>query len=205
MLERVRRWLARQFAGPTGPLGRWLIGPWLNRIGRAMNRLAFEQLEVRPGEKVLEVGFGGGELSGWIIRAGAELTGLDRSEAMVARAQRPHRRGRASFRVGSAEALPFPAGAFDKLVSVNTIYFWRDLAAVLGEFARVVRPGGTLLLCFQTPEAVRRWPGHRHGFVAHEPEAVAEAMAAAGIRLSGTVSGSAAPVGEFLCMKGLRS
>ena len=208
MRKRVRRWLARQFARPTGLLGKWLIGPGLDRIGRAMSEAAFERLHVRPGDRILEVGFGGGELSKRILGAGAAITGVDISEAMVARARRRFRNagraGQGSFITGAAEALPVAAGAFDKAVSVNAIYFWHDLAAVMAEFARVLRPGGILVLCFQTPEAVRRWPGHRHGFVAYEPEDVLGNMAAAGIGHVDTVRGSAAAVGKFLCVKGQR-
>ena len=58
----IRRWIAHQFARPSGRLGRWFIAPWLNRIGRRLNRLAFDLLAPKPGEALLEIGFGGGAL-----------------------------------------------------------------------------------------------------------------------------------------------
>ena len=203
----MRRFLARQFARPTGLIGDRLIAPLLDRTGRAMSRVAFDQLEVRPGSRVLEVGFGGGVLSEMLLRAGAKLTGVDRSDAMVARADRRFSRaiaaGQANFMVGSAEDLPVER-AFDAAVSVNTIYFWPDLAPVLDGFARAVRAGGQLVLCFQTPEAVRRWPGHRYGFTAHEPNEVRAAMAEAGFQPVATTEGDDARVGAFVSLKGER-
>ena len=58
----IRRWIAHQFARPSGRLGKWVIAPWLNRIGRRLNRLAFDLLAPKPGEALLEIGFGGGAL-----------------------------------------------------------------------------------------------------------------------------------------------
>ncbi len=173
-----------------------------------MSRMALEQLDVRRGNQVLEVGFGGGELIESLLAAGAEVTGVDVSEAMIARAKRRFRRaaaaGRARFLRGSADLLPLEPGAVDKACSVNAIYFWKDAGAVMREFARVIRPGGRLVLCFQTPEAVRNWPGHRHGFIAYDEGEVAAFMRAAGFRLLGSKAGSDRHVGAFVCMDGER-
>lgn len=172
-----------------------------------MSRLALEQLDVRPGDRVLEVGFGGGVLTAMLLRAGADVTGIDRSDVMVRRADRRFSRhvraGQARFLTGAAEALPV-AGPFDSAVSVNTIYFWPDLEPALAGFARLVRPGGYLILSFQTPEAVRRWPGHRYGFTAHPAVDVRTAMAVAGFRAVASASGEDGPVGRFVCLKGER-
>lgn len=203
-----RRMLARQFARPSGLAGRWLIGPMLDRIGRAMNRLAFDELEVRPGERVLEVGFGGGELLARLLAARAEVVGIDRSEAMLGRARlrfaRELRDGRLTLHQASVERLPLAADSVDRACSVNAIYFWPDLTAAAAELVRVLRPGGTLLLCFQLPDSVRSWPGHRYGFIAHEPEQVRAAMMGAGVRLAEEKGGSDDRVGRFLCLKGVR-
>lgn len=172
-----------------------------------MNRTALEALAVEPGERVLEVGFGGGELLSGLLAAGAEVVGVDRSDAMVARARlrfgRELRAGRVTLHRASVERLPLAQAAVDKACSVNALYFWPDLLAAVAELARVLRPGGALLLCFQTPEAVRAWSGHRHGFLAYAPEEVAAAMVGAGLSLAGETRGSDARVGEFLCLKGM--
>src|SRR3546814_18171442 len=59
-LALVRRYLAGQFARPSGWSGRWMIGPWLDRIGREMNRLTLTQLDLPPHDSGWEVGFGVG-------------------------------------------------------------------------------------------------------------------------------------------------
>jgi SAM-dependent methyltransferase len=180
----LTRFLARQFGHPGGWIGRVLIGPWLDRISREMNRLALEQMKLAPGDTVLEVGFGGGDLLAMMLEADAgSAAGVDVSKAMVRRAERRFRReiraGRLSLYRASAERLPVPDAAFDKAVSLNSLYFWPNPEAAFAELARVLRPGGRLVIAFEPPEELRKWPGHRHGFRLYKVEEVRGLMEAA--------------------------
>lgn len=170
-----------------------------------MNRLMLDQLRVAPGERVLEVGFGGAALLGALLKSEAQqIVGIDISDAMVSRARRRFARevksGRLRLFTASVEALPRRECGFDKACSVNTVYFWSRPAAAFAELARVTRPGGTFCLAFQTPESVRRWPGHRHGFHVYGADELAGLMEAAGFHPPARASGHDREVGEFLCL-----
>ena len=164
-------------------MGRYLIAPALDRIGRKLNRLALELFEARAGEAVLDVGVGGG---GLLKRLNAvqpgRLAGVDISEAAVARARR--RLGRdAEILQAAAEVLPFENASFDAVASVSVLHFWPDLDPPLREIARVLRPGGRLVLVFEPPEALRQWPGHVYGFQLWEADEVIAAAQRAGLEL----------------------
>src|SRR5687768_7560484 len=74
----LSRFLAAQFARPSGWLGRHAIGPWLDRISGPMNELALAELGVRETDDVLEVGFGGGALLAMIVECTeGQVTGID--------------------------------------------------------------------------------------------------------------------------------
>jgi ubiquinone/menaquinone biosynthesis C-methylase UbiE len=202
----LRRYLAQQFARPHGLVGRWLIAPWLDRINQGMNELAFELLEARRGDRVLEVGFGGGALLACILeRRPAKAIGIDISEEVVARGRSRFRRdiaeGRARILSGSVESLPLGDVSVDAACSLNTIYFWNEPAEAMREVARVLRRGGTLVLGFEAPETLRAWPGHRFGFRVYDAPEVVALAEAAGFGNAQVHEGLEPKFGRIICVK----
>lgn len=119
-------------------------------VGRLYDRMEKDLIEkMLPGRfagtRLLEVGCGTGHWSEFFAGRGYEVTGVDVSEPMLARART---RGipRADFRVADAHRLPFPDGAFDLSVAVTVLEFVSDVAGVLSEMARCVRTGGYILV-----------------------------------------------------------
>lgn len=167
-----------------------------------MNALVLEQLGLRPEDAVLEVGFGGGALLADILaRTQGPVIGVDISEAMVARARRRFAgQARLQLVVASVEKLPLPAASVDKACSVNNTYFWSDPGAAMCELARVIRPGGTLSICFEPPEELRKWPGHRYGFRLLEEAEVRTLMEQAGFRSVGGREGRGRKPDFFVCL-----
>ncbi len=191
-----RRFLAAQFARPQGAAGRFLVAPLLDWTGGPMMEAAFAALDPWAGEAILDLGVGGGALSRRLAGAGVVVTGVDPSDIAIARARR-RTGGKATFLEGRGEAIPLPFASMDKAASVNTVYFWPALAPVMAELARVLRPGGRLVLGFQTASSVRAWPGHVHGFHAWEDEAIAQAVEAAGFAIREIRPGHSARVGDY--------
>ena len=180
----IRRWIAHQFARPAGWIGRWVFAPWLNRIGRGLNRLAYDLLAPKPGEALLEIGFGGGALLKRLAATSpGRLVGVDRSAAIVGRA----RKSGAEILEAEAASLPFADESFSGLVSVSVLHFWPDLGAPLQEMARVLRRTGRLVLVFECEDSLRSWPGHKFGFELWSAADVIEAAAAAGLALDARV------------------
>jgi SAM-dependent methyltransferase len=102
---------------------------------------------VAPGDHVLDVGCGTGALSRAVSgRVGPQgsVSGLDISEEMLDVARTTSERIR--WRLGRAEALPFDDGSFDHVLSQFAAMFFTDRVQALREMARVVRPGGRVLV-----------------------------------------------------------
>lgn len=100
------------------------------------------------GVHVLEVGCGDGALAVELAQRGAVVVGVDASEQMIAAARK---RAEAAgvdvtFRVGRAEVLPFDRDTFDLVVAQTILCFVEDGSPAFGEIARVLHPGGKLVI-----------------------------------------------------------
>lgn len=121
----------------------------LGRItDRIEERLVLELVGSVSGKRVLDVGFGDGVLSVHLAQAGGMVTGLDTYPGMLAAArERANTSGAvAAFIEGDASSLPFDDSSFDVVVAVTVLCFVADAERAAREMARVLRPGGRLVL-----------------------------------------------------------
>jgi SAM-dependent methyltransferase len=151
----LTRYLSEQAAHPHG-LGGPLIGRlWVNETAKT-NDDALDLLAPRPGEDVLEIGFGPGRTLGLLAERGARATGVDVSQEMVRLAGRRNaelvRIGVLTLHRGDGVTLPVDDSSQDAVLSVHNLYFWPKPEATIAEIARVLRPGGRLLLVFRGRE-----------------------------------------------------
>jgi SAM-dependent methyltransferase len=123
------------------------------RLGPVHDELA-TRLEPRPGERWLDVGTGTGELALRAARAGADVTGVDISEPLLAQARaKAEREGLTiAFEPGDAQRLPYPDAGFDVVASSFAVIFAPDADEAAAELGRVVRPGGRLGLSTWRPD-----------------------------------------------------
>ena len=123
----------------------------------------FERLQLRAGERVLDMGCGGGRHAFAALRHGAAVVALDRSDAelkdaravmggMVDAGEIAADVG-GSVTCGDALDLPFPDATFDRVVASEVLEHIPDDTGALRELARVLRPGGRLAVTVPT-----RWP-----------------------------------------------
>lgn len=146
-----QKYIDGQYRRPSGLVGRW-IGGKMAQQHRPENAWTVNLLDVQPLDQVLEVGFG----PGIAVQAVAQkltdgrIAGVDFSKTMVEAARKRNIAavwmGKVDLRMGDVVSLPFPDRTFDKAYSIHSIYFWPDAPAALREIARVMKPGGLLVL-----------------------------------------------------------
>ena len=142
MSDRVDKtaFVREQYATPNNLRSR--KSAYANSEGDDPRQFAFDAIAAQLPRHVLEVGGGEGELAERVLKElGAEVIGIDQSEAMV-----EIQRGKGiDARVGDATRLPFADGEFDLAIAAWMLYHVPDLDRTVAELARVLRPGGVLV------------------------------------------------------------
>lgn len=146
--------VVRQFGDPSGVGGRvagWIMGRRPSNVAR--NRWAIDLLDLKPTDRLLEVGCGPGVALEAAADQAAAVVGVDRSVVMIAQARRRNRaavrEGRVTLHIAPIEALPPLGERFDKALAVNTVGFWAYAIVGLGTIRQSLRPGGTIAVVSQ--------------------------------------------------------
>jgi SAM-dependent methyltransferase len=116
--------------------------------------LLCEAVELRAGERVLDVAAGSGNVALSAARRNCQAVGIDYVPALIERARERAAAERlpARFEVGDCEDLPFPADSFDAVLSVYGSMFAPSPEKAAQELLRVCRPGGRIGMANWTPD-----------------------------------------------------
>ena len=184
---KVTRFGARQRSLPSGPLAP-VTARILNRCNGALIEHSIGALDVRPGHRVLDIGFGGAlSLRRLLDKVPTAMVfGVELSPSMVRRAgrvfSREMRAGRLVVKRAGVDSMPFPDTFFERVLTVQTVYYWPDVGAALAEIRRVMAGSGRLAVAIMPKEAQVRFRFPERGFGVFAPEDVELALAHAGFQ-----------------------
>jgi SAM-dependent methyltransferase len=149
LTESELRELERQLAYPSGKTGIQLAHQ-MNASNWNMTLTTLHLLGVEKGNTVLELGHGNcGHLEKLLeLAEGIDYVGLEVSETMWEEACKLHKDKPAHFQLYNGTELPFTNAFFDRIFSVNTIYFWSKPEMLLQEIERTLKPGGSCVLTY---------------------------------------------------------
>lgn len=160
--------------GPHGGTGvmdphglhRMLHPAWFRPVHGVMARA----VAAGPGERVIDVGAGIGNLSRRLARSGATVVCMEPDAASLTRARACGRlagAGTVEFLEAAAEHIPLADASVDAAVASVTAHHWADRGAGFAELARIIRPGGQLVMAELRPagpllRTLRRVVGSKH-------------------------------------------
>ena len=137
---------------PQGFGGKLMV-KMMNSGHAKVSQWGFSNISAKPDAKVLDVGCGGGaNIATWLDKCrNGHVTGLDYSEVSVAESQELNaaaiKQGKCRVLQGDVSAIPFSDEVFDYVSAFETVYFWPGLKKCFSEVNRVLKSGGTFLIC----------------------------------------------------------
>ena len=137
---------------PVGFGGKIMVA-MMNFGHSAMAEWGLHFLQPAPDAMVLDCGCGGGANIKTMLKLcpKGKVQGIDYSAVSVEKARKVNAgaiaEGRCNVQQASVAELPFEAEQFDVVTAFETVYFWPELAQNFREVYRVLKPGGTLLIC----------------------------------------------------------
>ncbi len=161
--------IAKQLAQPSGTKG-LEIADMMQHTNANMTRHAIEQLKLEATDNVLEIGHGNAGHLAEVFQKHPTIhyQGLEISELMHAQAKEKNASfiavEKANFSLYAGKSIPYAQASFDKVFSVNTIYFWQEPLQMLQEISRVLKTDGLLVLTFALKSFMNSLPFTAYGF-----------------------------------------
>lgn len=165
--------LAQNLANPQGEKG-IEIGEMMNATNIGMTLESIKTLLIEDNEAVLEIGHGNADHVKSIVNKAQNIhyTGIDISETMHYEAKRLNEefKNQAEFVLYEGKKLPFEDKTFDKIFTVNTVYFWEEPVVFLNEIHRVLKDNGTFVLTFGQRNFMEKLPFTQFDFILYNTD-----------------------------------
>lgn len=180
--------VAVHLAHPKGSLG-IKIAQGMNTMNRFISHYTYDLLNIQPQDKVLEVGLGNGQFIADVLAKaqGVSYTGVDISSTMIEEAKRLNvdllNREVIDLIEAGIEDMPFWEATFDKICTVNTIYFWENPLSALQEVYRVLSENGLFVLAYRPFVEGQTLNFSAYGFREYQSKEVKQLVSRAGFRI----------------------
>jgi ubiquinone/menaquinone biosynthesis C-methylase UbiE len=162
----IREFIDSHYNTPKGIIGAF-IGEKMVRQHKTETNWSIEQMNVQQGDRILELGCGAGYAIKLILEKdlAEEIVGLDISPTIIRTARIRNKKAiyekRAKLVQANLNKLPFHKEKFNTVFSIQTIYFWTDIATTLSEIFRVLKQEGVVILTFSDGKEDETWEGIR--------------------------------------------
>lgn len=190
MTEPELQQLAAHLRCPSGNEG-LKVAEMMNVTNSNIINKTIASLDIQDGDNVLEIGPGNGKHVLQLLQVADGITyhGIDISETMVAEASAAYAdENNISFQLTDGKKLAFADNSFDKIFTVNTIYFWEKPQEYFDEIVRVMRPGGTFCIGYMPERIMQKIPFAKYGFNLYSKDKVSQLLQACGLNTTSDIT-----------------
>ena len=169
---------------PQGFGGKIMV-KMMNSGHSKLAKWGFTKIYAKSNAKVLDIGCGGGaNIANWLAKCtNGHVSGIDYSKVSVAESEKLNaiaiKQGKCDIVYGDVSSMPFDDEAFDCVSAFETEYFWTDLEKCFTEVNRVMKSGGTFLICNEsdgTNSADEKWTKKIGGMIIYNEKQLHTAL-----------------------------
>lgn len=177
-----KNYFSKQARKPSGIYGRFFMSRVFEKGNIEVNALLYDTLSIEPDDHVLEIGFGTGLLINRLARKieNGLIEGIDFSKSMVAMAEKKNKKyinaGKVKLHTGDFDEAVFDENYFDKIFTVNTVYFWKEPKSTIARLYRILKPGGKLMIGFIDKREMEKMPLNLDVFQYYSTQDIAELL-----------------------------
>ena len=181
-----KSFISKQLSFPSGWFGKYVIGHSLKLANTALYNFMLDKFTPHNEEKVLDVGFGPGQLFDILHKRNVQcqMCGVEISKEMINKVSKQHLglidAGRLRIVEAGISEMPLKSNSQDIVYTANTLYFWPDPTADIAEVYRVIAPGGTFIMGFTPKEKMVEFPLDFSIFNTYTKEDVTKLLKTAG-------------------------
>lgn len=167
--------VAKQLAHPTGSFG-IEIALGMNQMNHFINKNTYDLLQIGDSDKILEIGMGNGKFINDILNYGNNIsyTGIDISKTMISEAKKHNynliKSSKVDLILADIENMPFWEETFNKICTINTIYFWENPAKALAEIYKTLTKNGIFIISFRPYIEGKSLDFSQYGFTEYKTE-----------------------------------
>ena len=183
---------AAQLRQPIGEDG-IKTADWMNKGNLYFNMDALKALNAKEDDTILEIGMGNGFFVKDILNIHPSITytGCDFSKLMITESEKMNKdwieKNQAKFIESNASNLPFEKNTFNKILTINTIYFWENPSLVLTEINRVLMPNGEFIIGIRPKHQMEKYPFTQFGFQLYSKENLSDLLTQNGFKISNII------------------
>jgi ubiquinone/menaquinone biosynthesis C-methylase UbiE len=161
-------YIAKQFNNPTG-IGGKVVSAVMNRQNRPLYEETRRLMTLSDTDSILDIGCGSGYMLNMLARQyNCAFTGIDISASIIKEASQQCRKFIKSKKITlscqNANKMSFTDNSFNKVYTVNTVYFWENLNNTMAEIRRVLKLNGLFVNALYSNETLSRLSHTQFGY-----------------------------------------
>ncbi|MCI5773628.1 MAG: class I SAM-dependent methyltransferase [Erysipelotrichaceae bacterium] len=182
----LRKYLYNCFK-PEGRFGAWVL-KGMNKGHAALASWGLNFFDIQDGQRILDIGCGGGANIARLLHSypSSLVDGIDHSLQSVLVSKQLNQEAiimqRCHIYQADVQALPLEDSSYERVIAIETVYFWPDIIKCFKEVQRVLSKGGSMLIVCEMSDPIKgqKWSKYCEQMKIYKPQELKKSLEAAG-------------------------